>query len=149
MKKNKITNFTQEPESQEYQACRFELGSLKVVCRTAKITPTKVGQFVTIWKRNELGKTCPFDSTDDIDLVIINCKSGENIGHFAFPKAVLIAKGIISTPTKVGKMGIRVYPIWDKANNSQSIRTQKLQLEYWNEGGEFLIYIMKKNYNNC
>jgi hypothetical protein len=133
-----IANFTHEPESQEYQACRFTLDGLKVVCRTAKITPTKVGQFVTIWKRNELGKTCPFRSDDDIDLVIINCVSDENTGHFIFPKSVLINKGTISTPTKVGKMGIRVYPIWDKADNPQAIRTQKWQLEYWKEGGEFM-----------
>jgi hypothetical protein len=130
-----IANFTQELESQEYQACRFELEGLKVICRTAKITPTKIGQFVTIWKRNELGKTCPFESTDSIDLVIVNCIAGENMGHFIFPKSVLITKGIISTPTKVGKMGIRVYPAWDKADNPQAIRTQKWQLEYWKEDG--------------
>ncbi len=135
-----IINFTKEPESQEYQACRFELDGQKVVCRMAKNTPIKVGQFVTIWRRNMVGKTCPFESTDEIDFLIINCQLGEKSGYFKFPKSILVSKGIISTPNKVGKMGMRVYPPWVKAENSQAIKTQKWQLEYFTLGNEFDIY---------
>jgi hypothetical protein len=135
-----IINYIQELESQEYKACRFELDNQKIVCRTAKITPTKAGQFVTIWKRNELGKTCPFEEADEIDLIIINCVNGQNTGYFKFPKDILITKRIISTRIKVGKMGIRIYPTWDKADNPQAIRTQKWQLEYFQLGNKFNFY---------
>jgi hypothetical protein len=136
----KITNYTNEVESQQYQACTFELDEQKIICRTAKITPIKVGQFVTLWKRNLLGKTCPFNNEDDLDFIIINCQFGENSGYFKFPKAILITKGIISTSDKVGKMGMRVYPSWDKGNNSQALKTQKWQLDYFVSGKEFMQY---------
>ena len=41
-----------EVESSEYQACSFKVNNKIVKYRHAKITPTKNGQFVTIWKRN-------------------------------------------------------------------------------------------------
>lgn len=40
-----------EAESAEYGACRFALEGHSIVFRVAKITPTKTGQFVTLWKR--------------------------------------------------------------------------------------------------
>ncbi len=48
-----IKNLKTHSEGAEYGACSFELNGLKIEHRVAKITPTKVGQFVTIWKRNE------------------------------------------------------------------------------------------------
>ena len=48
-----ISNFHKELESKEYQACRFNLNNKHIICRTAKITPKKVGQFVTFWKRKK------------------------------------------------------------------------------------------------
>ena len=47
-----LLNFEIELESQEYSACNFQLDRQDVKFRLAKITPTKIGQFVTIWKRN-------------------------------------------------------------------------------------------------
>jgi hypothetical protein len=125
------TNLELESESQEYDACRFVLGNQKVVFRSAKITPKKVGQFVTCWKRNKASQTQAFESIDDIDILIIHCKSGDNQGYFAFPKSVLIHHGILSTATKKGKMGMRVYPSWDKVSNLQAIRSQKWMGEWW------------------
>ncbi len=40
-----------EAESSEYGACRLGLNYHNAVLREAKTTPTKIGQFVTIWKR--------------------------------------------------------------------------------------------------
>ena len=40
-----------EAESVDYGACRAELDGKRLVLRVAKTTPTKTGQFVTIWKR--------------------------------------------------------------------------------------------------
>lgn len=47
-----ISDFENEPESKEYDACRFKLNGLNIISRKAKITPKKIGQFVTFWKRN-------------------------------------------------------------------------------------------------
>ena len=40
-----------DAESAEYGACTFTLNDLSIRFRIAKITPTKVGQFVTLWER--------------------------------------------------------------------------------------------------
>lgn len=120
-----------ETESAEYNACQFELNNLFVRFRVSKITPTKVGQFVTLWKRNGNGPIQPFDSTDSLDLVIISSRNENHFGQFIFPKAVLCEQGIISHNGKEGKRAIRVYPPWDNAINKQAQRTQKWQLNYF------------------
>jgi hypothetical protein len=125
-------NLKLEKESQEYWACRFTHDGQKVLFRKAKITPTKIGQFVTCWKRNDEGKTQAIQSTDDLDRFIICCEFNKNQGYFSFPKDTLIKHGIISTSTKKGKMGIRVYPSWDKADNPQAMKSQKWMLKYFN-----------------
>jgi hypothetical protein len=127
----KFTNLKINSESLEYGACSFELDGQKIEHRISKITPTKTGQFVTIWKRNKNGITEPFDILDDIDFIAITAKSGDNFGQFIFPKSVLAAKGIIKQNGKGGKRGIRVYPLWDKVTNRQAERTQKWQTKYF------------------
>jgi hypothetical protein len=105
-----------------------------IIYRQAKITPIKIGQFVTLWKRNETGITAPFDLNDALDFAIIWVKTTENNGKFIFPKAILHEKGILSNDQKGGKRGFRVYPPWDKAENRQAQATQKWQLDYFLEG---------------
>lgn len=134
----KLSNYKTETESQEYDACNFDLNGKKVICRTAKQTPKKVGQFVTFWKRSEDGPIEPFHKTDDFDFFVINVKSNDKIGQFVFPHTILRKQGIISTETKEGKRGFRVYPKWDIAKNKQAIKTQKWQLEYFFEVNEVL-----------
>ena len=126
-----LTNLKLNSESVEYGACSFELDGHRVEHRTSKITPTKTGQFVTIWKRNKNGVTEPFDILDDIDFVVIISKSRNNIGQFIFPKSVLADKGIISKNGKDGKRGIRVYPSWDTVTNKQAEKTQSWQIKYF------------------
>lgn len=118
-------------ESSEYGACTFELDGKKIQHRVSKITPTKNGQFVTIWKRNQDGITEPLDINDEIDFIIITARSGENLGQFIFPKSVLAEKGIITQNGKSGKRGIRVYPPWDKPESKQAEKTQNWQLDYF------------------
>ena len=122
-----------EIESAEYSASTFKLNGFNVKFRSAKITPTKVGQFVTIWTRNEKGITQPHSTDDPIDLFIILTRKDNRIGHFVFPKSVLTDHGILSTPDKEGKRGIRVYPPWDITGNKQAQKTQKWQLNYFVE----------------
>ena len=129
----KLTNPVIEKESADYGACQFKLNTLNILFRIAKTTPTKVGQFVTVWKRSAKGPIEPFEVSDNIDLFIINTRSGDHFGQFVFPKSVLSQQGILSTDLKEGKRAIRVYPPWDITTNKQAQKTQKWQLDYFLE----------------
>lgn len=120
-----------EPEGKDYLAYRFHVNDKKVLFRMSKITPTKSGQFVTLWKRNELGITAPFDANDPFDLIIIACKSDPNLGVFIFSKFALLQHQIISVHGKGGKRGMRVYPPWDTAESKQAKKTQTWQTDYF------------------
>lgn len=126
-----FSNLEIDSESIEYMACSFKLNSFKIINRLSKITPTKIGQFVTIWKRNDKGITMPFDVSDNFDFIIITSKSGENLGQFVFPKSILLEKGIISNNNTSGKRGVRVYPPWDFPTSKQAEKTQSWQIEYF------------------
>lgn len=131
-----LSDYKTEAESKEYDACQFKINGLNVISRSAKVTPKKTGQFVTFWKRNGNGPIEPFHETDPINFFLVNVRSDDKFGQFVFPKSVFIKKGVISTHQKEGKRAIRVYPSWDKANNKQSEKTQKWQLDYFYEMGE-------------
>lgn len=126
-----FSNLVIDSESAEYQACSFQLNSIEFIHRFSKITPTKTGQFVTIWKRNDKGITVPFDVSANFDFIVITSKSGENFGQFVFPKSVLLEKGIISKNNTSGKRGIRVYPPWDVPTSKQAEKTQLWQTKYF------------------
>lgn len=126
-----FSNLVIDSESVEYQACVFKLNSFEIIHRLSKITPTKIGQFVTIWKRNDKGITVSLDHSDNFDFIIITSKSDKNIGQFVFPKSVLLEKGIISNNNTSGKRGIRVYPPWDIPTSKQAEKTQLWQTKYF------------------
>ncbi|MEO7977449.1 MepB family protein [Flavobacterium sp.] len=120
-----------ENESTDYSAYRFMINGKSICYRIAKTTPTKNGQFVTLWKRNPSGIIEPFDSSDAIDFVIISVRKENNFGQFIFPKSVLLQKGIFSGPNKEGKRATRVYPPWDVTTSKQALKTQQWQLDYF------------------
>lgn len=126
-----LTCFEQEKESQEYEACRFLLNELQVVCRTAKITPTKTGQFVTLWKRSTKGPIEPFETSDPVDLFIVNVSRDDLHGQFIFPKQIFTDKGVLAGNGKAGKRALRVYPPWDATSGKQAQKTQIWQSEYF------------------
>lgn len=126
-----MKNFSADPESVLYEGATFLLQNKRVCFRKAKITPKKVGQFVTIWTRDDLEKTRPFNVTDDIDILVIYVESGEHRGQFVFSFDAATHQGLFSTPLKVGKRGFRVYPPWDVVNNSEAKRTQQKYLPYF------------------
>lgn len=128
-----LKNISREPESEEYCAHTFDLGNRRAIFRKAKITPKKVGQFVTLWKRTQNGITQPFAFSDTFDFVIVYVKFENRKGQFIFPKAVLLQHGIISGPSKEGKRGFRIYPFWDNATNGQAMKTQQWQRNYFLE----------------
>ena len=88
----KVSNHVREKESKEYEASSFQLNALYVVSRKAKITPKKIGQFVTLWKRNTDGETTPYEESDKADLFVINLQEGPHLGQFVFPKVTLMDK---------------------------------------------------------
>lgn len=122
-----------EKESREYAGCRFELSNKKIVFRTAKITPTKNGQFVTLWKRSAAGPIEPFDVLDSIDLFVVEVCKNESVGFFIFPKEVLLAQGVVSKNGIGGKRAMRVYPPWDLPESQQASKSQKWQTTYFAE----------------
>ena len=126
-----IRNLVTCPESSAYEGCSFEINASKIVFRTAKITPAKTGQFVTIWKRNEQGITRPYKVSDDFDCMVIHVASGKHSGQFILSKTALLRHGIIDDGIQSGKRGFRVYPPWDVTNNNQARKAQKWQLEYF------------------
>ncbi|MGL4596595.1 MAG: MepB family protein [Bacteroidia bacterium] len=126
-----LTNLAIDAESAAYGACSFLLNGKNIQHRVSKITPTKTGQFVTVWKRNKAGVTAPFDELDNIDFIVITSKTGAAFGQFIFPKSVLVDKGIITANGKEGKRGIRVYPPWDMATSKQAEKTQSWQTRYF------------------
>lgn len=122
-----------EKESAEYGACTFRLNDLSILFRVAKITPTKIGQFVTLWKRTGQSPIQPFDLSDPFDFCVISAKKDDCLGQFIFPKSVLHDKGIVSKDGKGGKRAIRVYPAWDNPTSDQARKTQAWQLQYFLE----------------
>jgi hypothetical protein len=126
-----LKNIKLEKESAAYNACTFKVNESSILYREAKITPTKIGQFVTIWKRNSKGITEAFNVDDDIDLVVISCRHGVQFGQFVFPKAILGEKKIFTKNNIEGKRGIRVYPPWNIPENKQAKQTKAWQLEYF------------------
>ena len=76
-----------ENESTEYGACSFKLDAFNIKFRSAKITPTKVGQFVTLWKRIKNGPIQPYDILDNVDFFVISTRTDNNFGQFVFSKS--------------------------------------------------------------
>ena len=128
-----ITDIVVESEGKEYGTCKFTINNKSVLFKIAKITPTKIGQFVTLWKRSLAGPIVPFDIDDHIDFFIITVLTDTRCGQFVFPKTILIQQDCISKNGKGGKLAMRVYPPWDKAINKQAIKTQSWQLNYFFE----------------
>ncbi len=125
------TNVCAGTESMEYRAYTFKLMERYVHYREAKITPTKVGQFVTLWKRKLNGPIQPFELSDTIELVIVSARIDGRFGLFIFPKSALLDNGILSGNNKEGKRAFRIYPPWDTTLNKQAQKAQQWQLDYF------------------
>ncbi|MDZ5633612.1 MepB family protein [Janthinobacterium sp. GMG1] len=119
-----------EAESADYGACRAELHGKRLVLRVAKTTPTKIGQFVTVWKRpHPDADIAPLDDADPFDVVIIAVADddGARHGFFVFPRSVLLERGVMSRASQGGKRALRVYPPWCAPESIQAQRTQRWQ----------------------
>ena len=127
-----ISELQAEDQNKEYGACTFKLNNKKIRFRTAKQTPNKQGQFVVFWEEDYDNKNTPYKFDKSPELIIITCTHNqEHFGQFIFPKEVLLKQGILKSNNTKGKMGIRVYPIWDQDLNKQASKSQAWQLEYF------------------
>lgn len=120
-----------ETENYEYGVYTFQLNNFFIKFRVAKITPTKMWQFVTLWKRTGDGSIQPYDISDPVDFFIISTRKDNHFGQFVFPKSILCKHDVISVEGNGGKRAIRVYPPWENNLNKQAEKTQKWQIEYF------------------
>lgn len=121
-----------EQESGEYGACRLDLAGRTVAFRVAKTTPTKIGQFVTIWKRpTPTDEIAPLDSGDGLDFVIVSVADASHRGQFVFDQQALLKHGVMSRDGQGGKRAIRVYPPWSRPVAKDAIKTQQWQARYF------------------
>ena len=119
---------TREVEGAEYGAFRFGLDGRKLVFRIAKTTPTKPGQFFTLYQRAHPGAPiAPLACDDALDVVVVASLGG----IFLFDRAVLIAQGVLSSAAAPGKRALRIYPPSSVPLARQAIRTQQWQAPYF------------------
>ncbi len=123
----------EDRESREYEAIDFKILDRHIKYRIGKITPIKVGQFVTLYKRLESGKIGPIDSRDSVDTVVVHVVTSEKEGQFVFPKKILLEKGIFSKEGVGGKRAMRIYPPWYAVQSTQARKTQSWQCKYFFE----------------
>ncbi|MCH1782751.1 MepB family protein [Psychrobacter glaciei] len=131
-----VSSIKQEVQNSEYAAGLFTLSSRSAIKtargRVAKQTTTKIGQFVTFWEKDSKGINQPFQYDQSPDLLVITTfKDNHTFGQFVFPKNVLLKHNILQSHFTKGKMGMRVYPNWDKPTSNTAVKTQNWQLDYF------------------
>lgn len=120
-----------EEQNSDYESGCAKLEGTWWRVRTARITPTKPGAFVAIWRRNSEGNTEPFSTDDDCAGLLVFVSDEDRFGVFRFPTAALGELGVYSSQRSAGKRGFRLYPIWYTSLNSQAIRTQGKQAPFF------------------
>ncbi len=127
-----LTSVREEKQNAKYGAGIFQIASKTVRFRVSNVTPTKIGQFVAFWEKDENNKnqSYSFETAPDL-FVITTFKNNYTFGQFVFPKEVLLKQNIFRSGSTKGKMAIRVYPSWDRPTNTEAMKTQKWQLPYF------------------
>ncbi|MGJ1446636.1 MepB family protein [Sphingobacterium spiritivorum] len=121
-----------DKESSSYHAASFVAEDQTILFRKANITPKKIGQFVTLWKRNSSsGETQPFDTKDQVDRVIILVIDKDRYGVFIFSAEILRKMKIFTHENIIGKRGFRVYAPWDNPENKQAMKTKEWQISHF------------------
>jgi hypothetical protein len=114
-------------DNAQYGSVSFLLAGRAVTSRVAKLTPTKNGLFVAVWKRGADGATHPLDGADGHDVVAISVREGDRFGQFVFSREVLLEHDVMSPDGRGGKRGFRVYPPWVATESRQASATQAWQ----------------------
>jgi hypothetical protein len=129
-----VSKIAHETESAAYAAARLTIDGERVVFRVAKMTPTKLGQFVTLWKRDTpAAEIAPIDGADDVASVIIWVSDASRAGVFVFARQTLLDHDVMSPEGRGGRRALRVYPPWIPAAmlNKQATATQRWQLPWF------------------
>lgn len=120
----------EENQNKKYDGLLISIFGIAMRYRTSKITPTKNGQFVAIWQRDNNKLSIPYQKDDKIKYHLIFSQKDSQQGVFIFSQDILVDKNIISS-NRIGKRAFRVYPSWDVCISKQAINTQKWQLNYF------------------
>ncbi|WP_433772188.1 MepB family protein [Bacillus wiedmannii] len=126
-----ITNLKEEKQNAEYAGMLFHLNNKTIRFRVSKITPNKIGQFVSFWEKGENMQNQAFSYDSAPDLLVITCMDDNRLGQFIFPKEILLKEKILKTQSQKGKMAMRIYPIWDTPVSNQAKKNQMWQLQYF------------------
>lgn len=126
-----ITNLKEEKQNAEYAGCLFHLNHKSIRFRISKITPNKIGQFVSFWEKDDNMQNQAFSYDAAPGLLVITCIDDNKLGQFIFPKEILLKEKILKTQSQIGKMAMRVYPIWDTPESNQAKKSQMWQLQYF------------------
>ena len=122
-----------EEQNSDYESGIVRIGTEQWRIRTARITPTKPGAFVAVWKRSENGMTRPFTADESMSGLLVFVAEKARFGVFKFTTADLVTLGYVSSDRYPGKRGFRVYPAWCTDLNSQASRTQRAQAAAFSE----------------
>lgn len=124
-----------DPKNSAYEACSLDLAHKHCAYRSAKITPTKNGAFVTCWKRpGGKGPIVPYTS-EDLDVLLVSVEEGGKFGFFAFPAQDLQKQDILQSSGKKGKLSFRVYAPWVVTESKQAAATQAWQKPFFVQSG--------------
>lgn len=129
---NNIDTIIVDQFNDMYEGFSFQYEGKLYHSRLAKKTPTKDGYFVTFWKKDN-GKNKSYSISDNFDFLIINIIDDYKKGIFLFSKETLIDNNIIKTDIFKGKMGFRVYSIWDVTLNKLAGKTKAWQIKNFME----------------
>ena len=102
-----------------------------VVVRAAKVTPTKAGLFVTLWKRDDSGITRPYSVEDGVDEFWVVTETPNGYGYFAFTAQSLVDSGVLASSAKPGKRGFRLYTPWDTGLNASATKAWAWQRKFF------------------
>ncbi|GGJ35295.1 MepB family protein [Paenarthrobacter histidinolovorans] len=124
-----------EEQNSDYESGVALIAGEQWRIRTARITPTKPGAFVAVWKRDDNGSTRPFTVEESLSGLLVfvedrgedRAGGRERFGAFRFTPEQLISLGYVSSGPRSGKRGFRVYPSWCTDLNPQALRTQRGQ----------------------
>ncbi|WZU01648.1 MepB family protein [Erysipelothrix sp. D19-032] len=128
-----ISDIELETQNADYEGFCFRADGVSYRSRLAKKTPKKNGYFVVFWEKNESNTNQAYAYETSPTFIIIIVKDKHQCGYFKFPKEVLLKQGILRSQEKAGKMGIRIYPTWEKELNSSAQKTQKWQAPYFKQ----------------
>lgn len=126
-----LTNVIQEKYNKNYFGASFNLNEHSIRFRKSKCTPNKIGQFVAVWEKDTEGNNQALNYYSSPDFLMIYSETEQQKGLFLFPKDVVLKNKIFATVFQHGKLGFRVYPLWDKVSSKQAIKTKAWQSKYF------------------